>query len=69
MNTLTQQNLHPEPTVFNGPVGRPESWGLLLIPVLLCVSMFMFGLFTEAAPAPAEVPASHSCASLDASTC
>jgi len=69
MITLTQRNLHPERTAFNGPVGTPESWGLLLIPVLLCVSMFMFGLFTEAAPAPTEVPATHSCVSLDASNC
>lgn len=69
MTTLTQRNLDPEPSAFNGSVGRPESWGLLLIPVLLCIAMFMFGLFTEAAPAPTEVPASHSCISLDATTC
>jgi len=43
------------------PSRVPESWGLLLIPVLLCIGMVIFAMATKTVPAPAEVPVSRTC--------
>ncbi|CAA9408214.1 MAG: hypothetical protein AVDCRST_MAG75-2572 [uncultured Propionibacteriaceae bacterium] len=61
MATLTERNLDAEPLAPNGRSQKPESCGLLLIPVLLCIGMLIFALATKALPAPTEIPASRSC--------
>ena len=60
MATLAERNPSPEPPTGRGQ--QPESWGLLLIPVLLCIGMLIYALATEA-PAPTDVPRSSSCVS------
>ena len=63
MATLMKQTLGNSPTYSSSRV--PESWGLLLIPVLLCIGMLIFATATKTAPAPAEVPVSRTCVASD----
>ena len=44
------------------PADQAESWGLLLVPVLLCVAMLVFA-FATSAPAPEASTTSGSCVS------
>ena len=44
------------------PGVQAESWGLLLVPVLLCVAMLVFA-FATSAPAPEASTTSGSCVS------
>ena len=59
MATLMKQSLGDSPAFH--PSRVPESWGLLLIPVLLCIGMIIFATATKTAPAPAPVPVSRTC--------
>jgi len=61
MAPLAESSLVPRPTAVGD--GEPGSWGLLLIPVLLCVGMLIFALASTELPAPTEVPASRACVS------
>lgn len=62
MATL-ERSLDPGCPAPNRCSQEPGSWGLLLIPVLVCVTMLTFALDAKAPPAPNEVPVSRSCAS------
>lgn len=61
MTTLAERNFNPRPGNGGGP--QSESWGLLLIPVLLCVGMFIYAMATTALPAPPTTPSSRPCVS------
>lgn len=63
MATLAERSLVPEPPASNGWSRGPESFGLLLIPVLLCIGMLIFALATKPLPPPNAVPESRACAS------
>ena len=62
MATL-ERSLDPKNFAPNGSSLEPGSWGLLLIPVLVCITMLIYALDAKAPPAPNEVPVSRSCAS------
>ncbi len=62
MATL-ERSLDPKSPAPNLWSQEPESWGLLLIPVLVCITMLIYALDAEAPPAPNEAPISRSCAS------
>lgn len=63
MATLAERSLDISASSSGGWSSEPGSWGLLLIPVLLCIGMLIFALATTALPAPTEVPISRSCVS------
>lgn len=44
MSALTEPSLHPDHRPQNPPTQEPGSWGLLLIPMLVCISMLIFAL-------------------------
>ena len=62
MTTLVEPELGSEPQAQNGRKNEAESWGLLLVPVLLCVAMLIFALMTTAGPASEGSAASRPCA-------
>lgn len=62
MTTLVEPSLDPDLTARNGRDDEAESWGLLLVPVLLCVAMLIFAFATTARPASEDV-GSRSCLS------
>ena len=62
MATL-ERSLDPGSPAPDGLGLEPGSWGLLLIPVLVCITMLIFALDAKAPPASNEVPVSRSCAS------
>ena len=61
MATLARRPLAPEHPTAHFPSQPPGEWGLLLIPVLLCVGMLIFALAAQTLPAASEVPGSRSC--------
>ena len=63
MTTLVEPGLGSEPQAQNGRKNEAESWGLLLVPVLLCIAMLVFALATTGGPAPERSSSSRSCAS------
>ena len=63
MATLTARSLYPNRQPVHRPGQEPGSWGLLLIPVSVCISMIIFALDAKAPPPPDELPVSRSCAS------
>lgn len=63
MATLAERSLGISAPGSGGGSSEPGGWGLLLIPVLLCIGMLIFALATTALPAPTEVPVSRSCGS------
>lgn len=44
MSTLTKPSLYPDHQPQHRPSQEPGSWGLLLIPMLVCISMLIFAL-------------------------
>lgn len=63
MATLAERSLNEDPIPSLGLGRESGSWGLLLIPILLCIGMLVFAVMSSALPAPAETPTSRSCAS------
>lgn len=55
MDTLTAGGLRPETLTSDKRGAEAGDWGLLLIPVLLCLSMMLFALATQPSYAPAGV--------------
>jgi len=56
-----------EPAVTALPVAQRESggWGLLLIPILLCLGMLTFGFMSSGLSSEAPPPTSRACANYE----
>lgn len=63
MTTLVEPSPDSDLIALNRRTDEAESWGLLLVPVLLCVAMLIFGFASTAQPAPDGAAASRSCVS------
>ena len=63
MAAPAERNANSEPPAPAARSRELESWGLLLIPVLLCIGMLIFAVAIKAQPAPSEVPVSRTCVS------
>ncbi len=63
MTTLVEPSPGSDLIALNRRNDEAESWGLLLVPVLLCIAMLIFAFATKAQPAPDQGAGSRSCVS------
>lgn len=59
MATLAEPALNGE----SASAAEPGGWGLILIPILLCLGMLVFALASQARPAQEPTPISRACVS------